>query len=472
MMNNIHTGITTLGLNARMPRALKAFTGLVALLIICISSSNSAYAVSAFFLSDISKKLTYENSVMVVSRDENRTVITLAPHYKYDGQALGILIPVPNLVSKTQIRFGSAELVEKIVDYTAPRIVPYQELDLCKSADQQIERKLLIDKIGFSKGVAQPEVLNADALQIDLIKAEDFSETSVASFLHDKGFEVNKLQEPILKTYQDAGVEFILVSYNGGDADKGAIIPPIQIAYESGNFILPLGLSSDVGAAAQDLTLIMLSREGLVVPKSLPVKPIGTGLDLPFYAVSEFEQSYQAIFDQALTSDNFQSMFLEYSGDVNWCPNCDLTKKLSAESLRALGVWWLDSPKKTAKKGLPQPKADINNVYVTRLHLRHTDKTIFGKVTFEAKQDKSRFVVSYNAYKPYLKTPSCELGRLYKQGRPAQYHREIQNFNKLTNVPVKEIKEKMEAHGQSFDVLKSTEESLWWERMWAIEGSK
>ena len=127
---------------------------------------------------------------------------------------------------------------------------------------------------------------------------------------------------------------------------------------------------------------------------------------------------------------------------------------------------------RSVKKGVPQPKAGIDNVYLTRLHLRHTDKTIFGKVAFEAKPDKSRFVVSYNAYKPYLKAPNCELGRLYKQGLPAQYHSEVQNFNRLSNIAIKDIKDAMEASGQSFDMPKSVDESLWWERMWSIKGSK
>lgn len=429
----------------------------------------NAMAISAIPLKDTpTAMVNYKQSSMIVSRDEGRTVVTIIPNYSYDGEKIAFLIPVSNLVSETQIRVGDIKASQKLLDYTSPRILPYKDLDSCKVKDDKTEKKLLEQDVVYKLWDKRKAVASVDDVKVEVISSEDLERRDLETIIKDRSFVLDKAYIPLIEEYNAGSNQFVWVEYTQS-ADDQRVMPSIQIAYERDTFTLPIALSSQATTVAQDITLLFVTRHGMVLPETMAVKKIANDKVLPQFALDQFDDVYSKIFDKALIEDNFKSVFLEYSGDINWCPNCQLTNKLAVNELRSLGVWWLDKEKKTAGGKKPKAKSDISDVYITRYRLKHTSKTIEGGVSFKVEQDKSRYNVYYNARKPNLEKPKCEKGRLYKAKLQERFEEELLTYTALTGEVEKDVKALMESTGQKFDIPLTEDEVKWWENMWDIQ---
>lgn len=437
--------------------------------VLSFTVGNDAFALNVIYAGDPAKNIVPKESAMIISRDENRTVITVLPRYSYDGEHFGILIPLPKLVSDTQIKIGGLSAAENVLAYTSPRIASYKDVNPCTVKEGEPRAVLQEKQIKFKRfgvnGDVLPDLAKAD---VTIIDAEALKDKALADILKEKSLFIDKNYQSTTDAYKTRGIEYALITLPRGE-DGYRSLPAVQVAYESENFTLPIGLSGHASDVAQDLTLVFITRDGMVIPKTLPVKKMVHDNILPVFVADNFTESYDAIFKKSLLDDNFQSVFLEYAGDVKWCPQCGMTKKLSVDNLKQLGAWWLDSlSMRTGSKKGAAILDDIDNVYLTRLHLRHTGKTILNSVDFTHSKDKNRFVTSYKVHKPFLDTPKCELGRLYKAQLPTQYQSQLDSYVGLTGLAVKEIKDLMEENGQSFTVPMDESEKNWWERMWGI----
>src|SRR5262249_27855828 len=115
---------------------------------------------------------------------------------------------------------------------------------------------------------------------------------------------------------------------------------PIQVAYESPKFMLPLRLGTLNADGYQELFIYALTKKGRVEPTNYRTVRLTTGMDLPVYVKDSFQDFYRAMFDRAVTKADMRAVFLEYAWDMNWCDPC-AADPLSFEELRNLGVFWL-----------------------------------------------------------------------------------------------------------------------------------
>ncbi len=439
-------------------------------LTLSFSANQPALALNVIYATGPAQSISLNDSAMIISRDENRTVVTLLPRYVYEGEHFGILIPLPKLVSDTQVKIGGLNAAQNLLAHTSPRVSVYKDVNICTVKDGEktsiLQDKQSKFKIFGIKGDVLPDMAKPE---VTIISRDALNEKSLADILKDKNLFIDKNYQATIDGYKTRGVEYALITTPRGEKGYRSL-PAVQIAYESDNFTLPIGLSGNASDVAQDLTLVFITRDGLVSPKSLPLKKMVNDKSLPLFVADDFTQSYDAIFKKSLLDDNFQSVFLEYAGDVKWCPQCGTGQKLSVENLKELGAWWLDSlPIRTGNKKASVSLDDVDNVYLTRLHLRHTGKTLINSVDFIHSKDKNRFVTSYKVHKPFLDAPKCEIGRIYKAGLPAQYQAQLDAYIALTGQSVKEARDLMEQGGQSFTIPMNESEENWWERMWGIE---
>lgn len=440
----------------------KLFSTFLSFFVFCLFLyMGQAQALNAIFLTEPTKTITHKPSAMVVSRDENRTVITLAPDFSYDGSQLGLLIPLPKIVTDTQLRFADVGQLDAVMSFTAPRYNVYKDDDVCAGAVRALEKRLDEKKSSILSYTQK----YAEKPEVRLIKREELIETPIQNILKDAGFVVDKAYEDALLAYKNANVDFALLIY-AEKLDDSLSMSPVQVAYESDNFILPLGLSTLNGGPAQDLTIVFISRDGLVQPKAAGLKKMPSGVDLPLFVKNDFAQVYADIFAQSVTTDNFQSLFLEFSGDLGWCPNCKDADTLTRADLRGLGAWWVDKAKTQKSKAAPESTPD--NIYFTRMHIRHTNKTLLNNVEFVNAKDKNRFQTVFNLHQPYIKDAVCEDGRLYQANLPRIYDVQLNNLVALTGYEAVDIRARMTEGGQNFDLQSDEDAAQWWERMWDI----
>src|SRR4030095_13841631 len=112
---------------------------------------------------------------------------------------------------------------------------------------------------------------------------------------------------------------------------------PLQIAFESPKFMLPIRLGTVNADGPQELYVFTLTRKGRVEPTNYRTVNLPTGMDLPVFIKGEFGDFYRAMFDQQVQRENMRTVFLEYAWDMGWCDPC-AADPLSADELRQLGV--------------------------------------------------------------------------------------------------------------------------------------
>src|SRR4029450_11797161 len=91
----------------------------------------AALAFCGFYVAKADTKLFNQASQVVLVRNENKTVITMANDFKGDPKEFAIVVPVPAVLEKGQIRIGDRALIEHLDAYSSPRLVEYFDEDPC-----------------------------------------------------------------------------------------------------------------------------------------------------------------------------------------------------------------------------------------------------------------------------------------------------------------------------------------------------
>ena len=76
------------------------------------------------------------------------------------------------------------------------------------------------------------------------------------------------------------------------------MLRPIQVAYESPKFMLPIRLGMVNADGPQELFVYALTRKGRVETTNYRTVKLPTGMDLPVYVKDRFPEFYKAMFSQ------------------------------------------------------------------------------------------------------------------------------------------------------------------------------
>src|SRR5438094_653635 len=163
---------------------------------------------------------------------------------------------------------------------------------------------------------------------------------------------------------------------------------PLQVAYESPKFMLPIRLGMVNADGPQELFLYALTRKGRVETTNYRTVKLPSDGDLPVYLKDpgEFAKFYKAMFSRQVDKEDMRVLFLEYAWDMRWCDPC-AADPLSSDELRRLGVFWLDAERGRA---VAAPE-----VFLTRLHVRYDSAHFPEDLVFQETADRGNFQGRY-----------------------------------------------------------------------------
>src|SRR6185295_1817412 len=104
---------------------------LTILVVVCVFIAANAYSFCGFFVAKADTKLFNQASKVVLVRDENRTVMTMANDYQGELKDFAIVVPVPVVLKKEQVHIGDPKILERLDAFSAPRLVEYFDPDPC-----------------------------------------------------------------------------------------------------------------------------------------------------------------------------------------------------------------------------------------------------------------------------------------------------------------------------------------------------
>ncbi|MCP5057466.1 MAG: DUF2330 domain-containing protein [bacterium] len=99
--------------------------------LLLVGLAEGALAFCGFYVAKADTSLWNQASQVVLVRDGDRTVLTMANDFKGDPKEFAIVIPVPTFLEREQIHVGDKAVIDHLDAYTAPRLVEYFDGDPC-----------------------------------------------------------------------------------------------------------------------------------------------------------------------------------------------------------------------------------------------------------------------------------------------------------------------------------------------------
>src|SRR5262245_12897598 len=96
------------------------------------SAPGPARAFCGFFVAGSDAKLTNNASQVVLMRKGNRTVMTMSNDYKGPPQNFAMVVPVPVVLRREDVKTLPADVFDRVDSLSAPRLVEYWEQDPCQ----------------------------------------------------------------------------------------------------------------------------------------------------------------------------------------------------------------------------------------------------------------------------------------------------------------------------------------------------
>lgn len=454
-----------------------AFFGVSALAL-----TGGAVAFCGFYVAKADTKLFNKASKVAIMRDGERTVITMSNDYQGELKEFAMVIPVPVVLEEGQIHVTDNAIVDHLDAYTAPRLVEYFDEDPCARPEMMREMAQMspaagplndnrhLRKSGY--GVTVEAEYTVGEYDIQILSAEESD--GLAAWLTDNGYKLPEGAEATLGSYIKQDTKFFVAKVNLEEQSKTGLkyLRPLQMAFESPKFMLPIRLGTVNADGKQELFVFALTRTGRVETVNYRTVKLPTGMDIPVYVKNEFGDFYKDMFHTQVEKENGRAVFLEYAWDMNWCDPCAADPLTQAE-LRELGVYWVGGEEGA---GQPQPvlprrpsPGGAQNVFVTRLHVSYDADHFPEDLMFKETGDRSNYQGRYVLRHPYQGDAQCERAEIYRANLPKRFEKEAQTLANLTGWEIDNIREKMGEAGQSFT---PAEKTPWWKRIWGKDDEK
>ncbi len=453
-------------MNSTLKKTLFAATSALA----AITLTTGAVAFCGFYVAKADTKLFNKASKVAIMRDGDKTVLTMANDYQGDLQDFAMVIPVPVVLEEEQIHVTDNAILDHLDAYTAPRLVEYFDEDPC----QVVYRKDFSQPMEMAAGANDSEIRERDGFgvtveaeytvgeyDIQILSAEQSD--GLSGWLVQNGYNLPDGAESTLESYIKQGTKFFVAKVNLEEQAETGLkyLRPLQVAFESPKFMLPIRLGTVNADGKQELFVFTLSREGRVETTNYRTVKLPTGMNIPTYVKEDFGPFYKAMFETQVQKENERAVFLEYAWDINWCDPC-AADPLSQDELRELGVYWVGSDTSELQPRRPAPQIG-QNVFVTRLHVSYDADHFPEDLMFKQTGDRSNFQGRYVLRHPYRGDATCEAAEQYHASLPKRFEQEAQSLANLTGWNIDTIRDTMNEKGQDFE--KPVDDS-WWKRIW------
>ncbi|WP_414566713.1 MULTISPECIES: DUF2330 domain-containing protein [unclassified Anabaena] len=435
---------------------MKRFQLIIPLLVVVISVlcfAPTAWAFCGFYVAKADAKLYNKASQVIIARDGDRTVLTMANDFQGEVKDFAMVVPVPTVLQKEQVRVAQPQIVERLDAFSAPRLVEYFDTDPCtpavyesvmpQAAPSPIAKQGSRRNSDASLGVTVEARFNVGEYDIVILSAKESG--GLETWLNRNGYKIPRGAKQLLNPYIRSSMKFFVAKVNLDKFEQSGyqFLRPLQIYYQSPKFILPIRLGMINATTEQDLIVYILSPKGEAEITNYRTVKIPTNANIPIFVKNEFSDFYKSMFQTSYTKEDKKVAFLEYAWDMSNCDPCS-ADPLNPEELKQAGVFWLDDNSANIPNSpnfrRPFP---TSNVFITRLHIRYTRDKFPEDPIFQETSNRQSFQGRYVLQHPFTGEMNCQSGREYQRSLPKRFEQEAQTLAKLTNWNIQDIRQKM-----------------------------
>lgn len=417
---------------------MKSWLSAIAGLAACLFAT-PASAFCGFYVAQANAQLFNNASKVVLARNGDQTVITMASDYQGSPSNFAMVVPVPTVIKRNQVRVSDAALLTKIDNYSAPRLVEYHDPDPCAPPYPEM---MAADAAAGEVIVTSARRQSANALGVkiearyqvgeyDILILSAKQSNGLVTWLTQNGYKMPPGAEPVVGSYLRQNMKFFVAKVNLKRRAPGAEnLRPLQISYASRKFMLPIRLGTVNARGPQELFVFTLTPNGRVETTNYRTVKLKSDLNIPTYVKGQFGAFYRAMFARQVTEQRMRSVFLEYAWDSGSCDPCSGDPLDNSEE-RALGATWNDE----------------QSVFITRLHLRYTRQTFPEDLMLQETSDRENFQGRYIMRHPFKGEASCPAARAYRSELVTRWDEEARTLARATGWPLARIKADMRKDG-------------------------
>jgi len=378
-------------------------------------------AFCGFYVAPQDGPIYNDASMVTLMRDGTRTVMSMSNNYKGPASDFAMVVPVPVVLQKDNVKTLPAGVFTKLEALSAPRLVEYWEQDPCpapgyygpmtKSAPGKpmaMAKKAAEDAPKKDYGVKIEAQFSVGEYDIVILSAKESD--GLERWLIDNKYKIPKGAQtalaPYIKEQQKFFVAKVDIKKVKMDAQGVAVLSPLRFSYESQDFRLPVRLGLLNAKAKQDLIVYILAKDKRYESANYPNVTIPTNLEVSDDTRKSFGPFYAALFDEAVSRGQSKAIVTEYSWMSSSCDPCP-TPPLDGNTLATLGGDVLfgmgtpppppppptsppggpPSPMKKMPPGKPMPGGFFGGgtpMVLTRLHARYDATSLSDDIVFRS----------------------------------------------------------------------------------------
>jgi hypothetical protein len=447
---------------------------LISLALACLfifANTTQALAFCGFYVGGADAKLFNKASQVVIARDGDRNIITMANDFQGAIKDFAMVVPVPVAIKREQVHVGKRATIEKLDAFSQPRLVEYFDPDPC--APSVLNESATVAPVPQSSaitgnrnraikqdfGVTVEDTFKVNEYEIVILSARESD--GLEAWLRQNNYNIPQGASELLAPYIKQKMKFFVAKIDLKEFDKSGyqMLRPLQIAYESPKFMLPIRLGTINARGEQDLVIYVLSPKGQVEITNYRTVKIPTGDSIPTYVKSEFGNFYKATFQKAYEREQKKVAFLEYAWNTSNCDPCS-SEPPTATELKEAGVFWGDTNNDSSNR---RRSISQGNVFITRLHVRYTRDKFPEDLLFHQTGSQENFQGRYVMNHPFTGNVSCDAGRRYQQTIRPRMEKEASNLANLTGWSIRDIYTKI-----NFPITQNKVEgnSPFWQNVW------
>lgn len=398
---------------------MKKITVILSALLISTTLQVSAFC--GFYLAKADASLFNKASQVIIVRDGNKTVITMSSDFSGDVKDFAMVVPVPEVLKKENIRVADRAVFDKMDAYSAPRLVEYHDPGPCNqwlydsvektSVTSMMKNKASKEEEDKDLGVKIEAKYTVGEYDILILSADQSA--GLEKWLTANGYKIPSGASEVLEPYIKSNLKFFVAKVNLKEhKDSGySTLRPLQMTFNSNKFMLPIRLGMANATGNQDLIVYALTKTGRVETTNYRTVKIPTDKNVPEFVQSQFGQFYADLYNRTWTKEGGNAVFLEYSWDVSpsnymKCDPCTGTPPIMSD-LKEAGVSWVTTgsdPKwGTTVQG---------QVFFTRLHVTYNRQNFPQDLVFQETPNREsfqgRYIITHPAPGPYSCSGSNE----------------------------------------------------------------
>ncbi|TAH41783.1 MAG: DUF2330 domain-containing protein [Bacteroidetes bacterium] len=419
-------------------------SAMLSIILLMLAVPGSMQAFCGFYVAKADATLFNKSSQVILVRDGDHTVVTMSSDYSGELKDFAMVVPVPVVLKKSDIRVVERMLFDAFDAYSGPRLVEYWDENPCWDR-RRGESKFEVSPMAASVAESDISTLKDEERKVTIeaqyvvgeydiliLSAEESS--GLEDWLTSNGYRIPLGARDVLEPYIKSGMKFFVVKVNiDGYKKEGAeLLRPLQIAFHSPKFMLPIRLGMANSADSQDMIVYALTKNGRVETSNYRTVNMPTDRKVPEFVQENFGKFYADTYSNVVKKEGRRNVFLEYAWDISGnnfmkCDPCASAPPIYSDLVKA-GATWLQSNRNGTYQG---------SVYFTRLHVSYDRANFAQDLVFQETPNKQNFQARYILTHPAPGPFTCDEGKAYLQELRKKRYRELQELHSLTGWDIK-----------------------------------